>query len=154
MSTRCNVHVEQEGMMSDTTDKSTVQLYHHCDGYPSSMIPLLQAACKKTKGWEAGRSGKLAVIIAAEHPGGYDLESQVSLHGDIEYFYRVTTVNTTGGSMDEEPKIYVEVYTSHGIKLRDKFWKSGNPNLLRCIQKRKLLSKVDGENIEKNEDKS
>jgi len=148
MSTRANVHVTQEGLQWE----ETIQLYHHCDGYPSNMLPLMAGAIgvfvdREAKrdfpiasNWELGRAGKLAAYIIATDPGGFEPESDTKLHGDIEYFYRIITVNSKGGSMAEAPLIFVEVYATPKLEPDWKrFWDTGDVSLLCLIQPRILL---------------
>ena len=92
-----------------------IQLYHHCDGYPTNMLPLM--ASHKGNGWQAGRAGKLAAYLIATDPGGFEPEPELGLHPDIEYFYRVTTHNKNGGATSEIPRIEVEIYVPS-----DGFW--------------------------------
>lgn len=82
MSTRCQVKVK-EYKVDD--DKEAFTLYHHCDGYPSAMVPLLAAAYQPE--WKHGRIGKAAAFILAEDPDGYEMEQGHELHGDIEWYY-------------------------------------------------------------------
>jgi len=110
MSTRTNLHITQKGVGW----KQTVQLYRHCDGYPSSILPSIHRAFHEIsdKGWEAGRAGKSASFIIAEGVSdgkgedwdrkstSYEPEEGLVLHGDIEWFYRITVGNSW----------YVEVY--------------------------------------------
>lgn len=131
MSTRCNVRVRQVGL----DWKEEVQLYHHWDGYPSNMLPLLakgysdqllraredakRLKLKEPSLLEMGRAGYAASMIIAADVNGYQPESGPNLHGDIEYLYVVEVVNKGNGTLAEKPQWYVTVYTSHGS---DKFW--------------------------------
>ena len=83
MSTRCQVQIIG---IDINPDKFT--LYHHCDGYPTNMLPLLASAEGDT--WQHGRAGKATAFIIATDPGGYEPEQGHELHGDIEYYYQVT----------------------------------------------------------------
>lgn len=108
MSTRCQVLVTQEGIPGWPDQ---VMLYHHCDGYPSNIVMLLQKAWSKVpKGWESGRTGKVAGMVCASDPGQFEPESGVELHGDIEWLYRLVTVNRERGSAREEAWWRLEVY--------------------------------------------
>lgn len=123
MSTRCQVHVVQDGMWEDE-----VMLYHHSDGYPSHMIPILQKGfqlCTEPwifsggsydKSWEAGRAGKSAAWMICADPGGFDVESGLELHGDIEYLYVVYCMNPEDGKYAWE----VEVFAGFGETVKDK----------------------------------
>ena len=122
MSTRCNVHVMQSGCHWE----EKVQLYHHCDGYPSNMLPLFAKAFEDSRKriekyakkhgfkhadyWEMGRAGKAAGMIIASDVGQFEPECGLDLHGDIDYFYLVEVRNSKDGSMAEEPTWYVTVY--------------------------------------------
>ncbi len=86
MSTRCQVQVVGVGI---NPDKFT--LYHHCDGYPTHMLQLIASA--EGDSWKHARAGKAAAFIIASEPGGFEPEQDHELHGDIEYYYRVTVGN-------------------------------------------------------------
>ena len=117
MSTRCQVQVIQEGLTWD----GKVTLYHHCDGYPTNILPLIRSAFGAGSGWQLGRAGKAAGFLCASDPGSFEPEEGHDLHGDIEYYYKVYLKNTGRGSLVENPIWEVEVYTSRGS---DKFWKA------------------------------
>lgn len=100
MSTRCQVKISQEGL---NDWKDTITLYHHCDGYPSNIVPLLQRAyINSGGGWESGRAGKAASYIIATDPGQFEPESEHKLHVDIEYLYRLYVINIPPAIGDEE----------------------------------------------------
>lgn len=82
MSTRCQVKIKEHGSISS---KDQVTLYHHCDGYPTAMIPLIAAAYKPD--WKHGRFGKVVSFVIAEDPEGYEVEQGHAMHGDIEWYY-------------------------------------------------------------------
>lgn len=123
MSTRCQVHVIQEGMWEEE-----VMLYHHSDGYPRHMIPILQKGFKLcagprvdkrvsyTKQWEAGRAGKSAAWIVCADPGRFDVESGLQLHGDIQYLYVVYCMNMGKNVCAWE----VEVFNGFGENIKNK----------------------------------
>jgi hypothetical protein len=117
MSTRCQVQVIQEGIWSEK-----ITLYHHCDGYPDNILPIIQQAydigVTKDSGaklglWELGRAGKVASLLCAADPGQFEPEAGHELHGDIEYYYRLYAVNKQGGSLAENPAWEIEIFTSH-----------------------------------------
>jgi hypothetical protein len=89
MSTRCQVKVTGK----DINNADSHTLYHHCDGYPSAMLPLIASAY--TNDWQAGRIGKAAAMIVSADPTGYELQQGHSLHGDIEFYY---VVDVTDGN--------------------------------------------------------
>lgn len=118
MSTRCNVHVIQQGL--DWEEK--VQLYHHCDGYPTNMLPLFAKAFEQYgKGWEAGRAGKVAGMIIATDVGQFEPESDTKLHGDIEYFYLIEVRNSAECSMADKPSWFVTVFAP-----KEGFWNNSD----------------------------
>ena len=88
MSTRCQVKIQG----TDVNGSAAFTLYHHCDGYPSYMLPLIASGYKDV--WQAARAGKAASMLCAADPTGFELEQGHDLHGDIEYYY---VVNTTSG---------------------------------------------------------
>lgn len=121
MSTRCNVRVIEVG-----TNNVLVQLYHHTDGYPGSMVEIFGEAWTlakkaildrlygdkkylKTSLWELGRAGKVAGFLCCADPGTMEPESFLLLHGDIEYLYHVYVVNRHGESLAESPTWEIEV---------------------------------------------
>jgi hypothetical protein len=93
MSTRCQVQV-----IGENADDSMVTLYHHTDGYPSYMVPLIAKAYRHAikpsprggaRAWQAARVGKVAGELCWADPGTMEPEAGHELHGDIEYLYRV-----------------------------------------------------------------
>jgi hypothetical protein len=107
MSTRCQVLVEEIGTMW----KEEVMLYHHMDGYPKNILPLIFAAFKEGEiGWEKGRAGKVASFLCAVDPGEFEPESGFQLHGDIEWYYRLRLINSQRGSTAERPVWMVDIY--------------------------------------------
>lgn len=122
MSTRCQVEVKAVGLAWE----DTVVLYHHCDGYPSYMLPLIlkayrasiapkahgrgDTAVKINYAWQAGRPGKAAAQLCAADRYGFDVESSLDLHSDIEWFYSIECVNKNGGSIGEIPSWCVTIY--------------------------------------------
>jgi len=113
VSTRANILVQSQD--------EKILLYRHCDGYPGSVIPSLQAAFRLSMGnWEAGRPYKAASYIIAEgvRPEGgapytaYEPLPYLELHGDIEYYYQVTCLPGTGNapSLQNLSKWLIEVF--------------------------------------------
>jgi hypothetical protein len=93
MSTRCQVQVIGTG-----EDADKVTLYHHTDGYPSFMVPLIAKAYRHAvkpspdgyaRAWQAARVGKSAGQLCWAHPGKMEPEAGHDLHGDIAYLYLV-----------------------------------------------------------------
>ncbi len=108
MSTRCQVQIIQEGL--DWEQKIT--LYHHYDGYPENMVQLIANAFSvhdQYQSWILGRAEKVAALLCAEDPEGYDVESSNTLHGDIEYLYKLYCINTANGSLAENPIWELEI---------------------------------------------
>ena len=121
MSTRCQVKVTQKGLSWE----SSVMLYHHWDGYPSNMVPLIRKAYEEgmkpvnqrdwesERAWTMGRTGHAAAMLCYVDPRGFEPESGMELHGDIEYLYEVELINTNGGSLAERPTWIIR-YTEDG----------------------------------------
>jgi len=86
MSTRCQVKVVAGGFAGGHEDKA-ITLYHHCDGYPNNMLPLMASAYEND--WQHERPGKAAAFLCAVDPGGFEPEEDHELHGDIEWYYVV-----------------------------------------------------------------
>ena len=86
MSTRCQVQVieSQEG------EEYKITLYHHTNGEPSYMIPIIKKAYEMSgKQWESERAGKAASFLCAAEPGVFEPEEGHHLRYDIEYYYRI-----------------------------------------------------------------
>lgn len=133
MSTRCQVQVIQEGM-GDWDAKIT--LYHHSDGYPNYMLPCIEKAYQLSGGqWEAGRAGKVASFLCAADPGQFEPEAGHSLHGDIEYFYKLYCLNGSNGSLTEHPRWEIAIY-----KPKDGFWDKPTLSMLKCVMSRRPLA--------------
>jgi len=146
MSTRCQVQVIQEGIWS-----KKVTLYHHCDGYPDNILPIIQQAYEigAQKGnraqlglWELGRAGKVASLLCAADPGQFEPESGHKLHGDIEYYYRLYLVNKKGGSLAENPVWEIEIYTTHKNECKKTTGELSPGSGLLLLQRRSALSKA------------
>jgi hypothetical protein len=94
-------------------------LYHHTDGYPTYMLPLIGKAFtlavgENGDGWQVGRAGKAASFLCAADPGVFEPEQGLDLHGDIQYFYVLSVVNQTNGSMAEKPAWNIQVFRGDG----------------------------------------
>ena len=136
MSTRANVRITSEGLGG----WEEVQLYRHCDGYPTSVLPSLAKAFEWSGGgWEAGRPAKAAAfIIAANYEPAreqngvrylpytpYEPDTDLQLHGDIEWLYRVVVITHSRFYTDRGPTWEVEVY-----KPTAEFW--NEPSFQNC----------------------
>jgi hypothetical protein len=107
MITRCQVRVVQEGLSWD----ESVTLYHHSDGYPTYMLPLIARAYDMSgRDWHSGRAGKAASVLCAADPGVFEPEAGHELHCDIEYYYTLYTVNKAQGNVNECPEWEVQVF--------------------------------------------
>jgi len=103
MSTRCQVKVKEFGVEND---QEAFTLYHHCDGYPSAMVPLIAGAYKPD--WKHGRIGKVASFVVAEDVEGYEVEQGHELHGDIEWYYVLEVKSET--HVSAVPEWFLTVY--------------------------------------------
>jgi len=131
--------VEEKGTDYD----ESVLMYHHSDGYPSNILPLLhdgyEIAKKKERKqherifagrpykpdlWETSRAGKVAGFIAASDPGSFEPEQGKQLHGDIEWFYVVRPVQKTGSP----PEWLVDVYVP-----KSGFWDNSTRSNLKKV---------------------
>jgi len=118
MSTRCQVTLffdtRRKGLGKTAIGKGkSITLYHHCDGYPENMIPLLIRA------YNGGKQGiindyqisgdrlndsygiyfrslyspvKAVNHLVAADPTGFEIESanfKWTLHSDIEFYYKI-----------------------------------------------------------------
>ena len=122
MSTRCQVQVIQKGLGWD----QKITLYHHTDGYPESIIPLIRFAFKEAKqhSWRAGRAGQVASYLCWSDPGVFEPEDSHELHMDIEYFYQLEVENKNGGSIEETPNWKIKIYEPG-----NNFYETSNPSL-------------------------
>ena len=98
MSTPCEVKVIQEGMPWD--EEAT--LYHHWDGYPTNMVPIFAMAWKigqekVSDPYMLGRAGKVAGIVCAADPGGFEPTPANAPYGaldyDLAYYYVLYAMN-------------------------------------------------------------
>lgn len=112
MSTRCQVEVfDQIG--------ESRWLYHHWDGYPTSMLPLFVQAWEKAQAllttdghdqfWQLGRAGKVASFLCHADPMGFEVEGVDHQRGDVDWVYRIFIV----GDYDQPQW---EVGVSHGAR--------------------------------------
>ncbi len=97
MSTRCQVQVIQEGECRE----QRITLYHHWDGYPENIIPLIyKAYCYEENpssvskntfktDWRKARAGKVASLLCWADPAEFEPEQGHRLHADIQYYYRL-----------------------------------------------------------------
>jgi len=98
MSTRANIRIRTLG--ADQGEE--IQLYRHCDGYPTSVLPSLVKAFEMSGGgWPGGRAGQTASFICAAgyNPEmatpytAYEPEQGTQLHPDVEWVYVLTLLN-------------------------------------------------------------
>lgn len=120
MSTRCQVRVQNRKSQHVSWDEA-VTLYHHTDGYPENMVPLIHEAFVfptnyGTDSWQKGRAGKAASFLCAADPGIFEPEDHHELHGDIEYYYIVNV-----SYENNNPTWFVDVYGRN--------WDAGEPSL-------------------------
>ena len=104
MGTRCQVVVISES----PSNRDHMNLYHHWDGYPDNMVPLIRKAFRSWTKSESNmtkhRPEKVASFIVAADPNGYEFDSagepeykphdpsvldRLFLHCDISYLYVV-----------------------------------------------------------------
>lgn len=104
MSTRCQVEI----VPGEGSYGTPVIMYHHYDGYPEVMIPIIRNAYERFVVQAedshdlgiAASADHVAVMVASADPLGFEVEQTPQttypgrkklnpLHGDIEYFYRV-----------------------------------------------------------------
>lgn len=98
-------------MLRSAGGEPEVTLYHHHDGYPTNMLPLLKRAWDEALAWHKARwktdlygpfdpehpitcaslrsPGKFANHVVATDPEGFEFEQGHEQHGDIEWYYVV-----------------------------------------------------------------
>lgn len=158
MSTRCQVTVIQEGM--PWPERST--LYHHSDGYPENIVPLIGKALQghilqnnryadklaaqseldkdywdRLRGvqWQMGRAAKVAGRLCWADPDQFEPEDSHDLHVDIEYFYRLFVVNHE--TNNKPPTWELEV-----LQPVNGFWDNPTEKNLKVKHKRQPLEKL------------
>jgi hypothetical protein len=105
MSTRCQVRIE-----SKDGNQEVMMLYHHCDGYPSNIIPLIVKAFEAGQelsngGYELCNPGKVASLLCHVDPLQFEPLMHYDLHFDIAYFYKIVLERDQDG--DPEWKVAV-----------------------------------------------
>ena len=87
MSTRCQVQIIEKSQETH----NMITLYHHSDGYPEYMVPVIYKAYiyEDHDKDEKTRAEKVARLIFYADPMGFVLEKGNALRGDIEYLYQL-----------------------------------------------------------------
>jgi hypothetical protein len=139
MSTRCQVSVE----CRRAEFKGLVTLYHHFDGYPTNMLPFIKKAYDmKVEDWKKGIPGRVASLLCAADPAGFEVENENALHSDIEWFYALDLFETEGSALWN-----VRVYQP----MRG-FWDKPILANMKCVFEGGILEAADrAEEIEKEE---
>jgi len=141
-----------------TIGDDSQMLYHHTDGYPSNMIPVLKRAAKialansctvryshddkhtftvSSLPWEAGRVGKASSAMCAADPLVMEPDAN-ELHGDIEYLYHLYLVNPSGtGHCGEHVRWEVEI-----LQTNSGFWDNPTEGNMTVIVQRMPLQKI------------
>ena len=90
MSTRCQVFIIEK---LKGKEERIGTLYHHFDGYPERMVPMINEAIKK---WQENAvmghidGNTLINYITAEDPSGYEIEPiNEKIHPDLSYLYEI-----------------------------------------------------------------
>ena len=131
MSTRCQVRVKSEGL----SWKEERWLYHHHDGDPENMVPIIEQArnlihdkyIKNEKdhisyySYMNGRAGKVSSFLCAVDPIGFEPEGVGDEHGDIEYLYKLFLVNKNNGGFGTTPSWEMEVDEGFGDDMKPLF---------------------------------
>ncbi len=130
MGTRCQVRVKSEGLGWEENS----WLYHHYDGYPENMVPIIHEAqlvvhnnfvvnqydpetklgMKSSNSYMNGRAKKVSSFLCTVDPTGFEPEDVGDLHGDIEYLYKLFLVNQNGGTLGSKPVWEMEIYKGYG----------------------------------------
>ena len=154
MSTRCQVRVIQRAIdIFNKPWEEDVTLYHHTDGYPEYMIPIIWNAYNFTdeeesifesnkasfRSWQKERAGKVASFLCWADPGVFEPEAGHELHVDIEYYYRIYCTNPDGKQMqtDLPPYWEIEILVPDGD-----FWDDPVESNLKIHTKRTRLDKL------------
>ena len=86
MSTRATIMVTYQA-------GNTVQLYHHCDGYPEYMGKLLDSFCNTAYFLRYGNSVDNAFYNLLKMEKHFEFEQGEIIHSDIEYIWYVKLEN-------------------------------------------------------------
>ena len=118
MATRCQVEIVPTGNALDRgiRPEDVNRLYHHWDGYPTNMLPNIRDAFTKAVAYLKENSepgggarqiihclsdpAKSAAFLCHHEPDGYEPEDHDAVHGDAEFFYRITPERNDS---DEDP---------------------------------------------------
>jgi len=116
MSTRCQVQVVEVG----ENFQPKISLYHHTDGYPDYIIPLIyEAYCWRANEngqWRKARAGKVASLLCWADPGVFEPEVGNDVHWDNSYYYRLYCSE----SNNERKAIWeVEVYRKKELTIEE-----------------------------------
>jgi len=115
MSTRCQVQVVVEG--GTYMDTSKITLYHHFDGYPTAMLPMFIKAYEVASPGAHGNAGKVASFLCSVDPGEFEPEERHTLHGDIDWYYRLFPNSWCCGKAKWEIEVY-RVFYVDGVQKR------------------------------------
>ena len=104
MATRAQVFVSG-GIGATDGEKEEIALYHHCDGYPTNIVEIIEDAFfkysrKKAGHWKLGRVGKVASMLCSIDPLGFDVEIGTPVHGDLDWFYQLDVYWDNGPRWD------------------------------------------------------
>ena len=147
MSTRCQLQVVEEG--SDYKERIT--LYHHNDGYPVYMIPMIYRAWIKANEvyfpLQVGRAEVATEILCLTDRGGFKWEKGHRLHGDIEHYYRL---HCWYSKLEETPVWELDVYERNFSILINDFTLDDFKQIERCQQIENLTEKygLPGRNLQ------
>jgi hypothetical protein len=144
MSTRCQLQVIQQ-------DPYTIKvtLYHHHDGYPEYMIPVIYRAytwvdeSDSNGNWVKGRAGKVASLLCWAEPTEFEPEAIHNLHGDIEFYYRLYCDYSY-----HEKKVIWEIDIYHRQEWHDDIYRKTTLSDFKLIESRQniedLVKKYNG----------
>lgn len=147
MSTRAQIKVIQEGMPRDEAP-AAFSLYHHWDGYPSNILPLIKQAYTLGRGekrnkafakvglkskpffeeWRNGRAGKVASFLCAVEPGAFEPMQGHKVGEWVEWYYVIHAMNHNRGSVEDSPTWNVEIYepSKNSMSLKQTIFDFGN----------------------------
>lgn len=117
MSTRCQIEFTEE-WKNDKGEKQSesILLYRHCDGYPEGVIPDL----KEFLEWNGSRITDIEYTAAnfifwsKRRAGGgligFGICQKDDFHGDIEFYYNITTKTDFKNLMPDKTKTVIKCY--------------------------------------------
>jgi hypothetical protein len=146
MSTRCQVQVVEVEVGSKI--EARISLYHHSDGYPNYIIPIIYKAysweTNEDEEWKMTRAGKVASLLCWADPGEFEPEVDNDVRWDNSFYYRLYCSKAG----DNKKAIWeVDIYGKKEMT-HDEFEKRMKIDIFDYISMHKEICKICGATIE------